>query len=167
MRRALVTALTFVVFAAIGGPAVAAPPEVLDDFTETFDNFIPAEESCGDFGVEESGSVRVRAKGFFKNGELVRIQVHERGRSVFSHPETGDSVVDNWSVMTDIDLVEGTVAENGTVFNVNDRGQGIIVQDTGRIIFDLETGEVLEVHGPHEALDFDFFVEAVCNALSS
>jgi hypothetical protein len=51
------------------------------------------------------------------------------------------------------------------VFNISDAGEGIIVQDTGRVV-DVETGEVLEVNAPHQALDDEFLEQTVCAALS-
>jgi hypothetical protein len=48
----------------------------------------------------------------------------------------------------------------------NQPGAGTFIQDTGRIVIDLETGEAISIAGPHEGFQ-NGVDETVCAALAS
>jgi hypothetical protein len=99
---------------------------------------------------------------FDKDRAPLRVMVNERGMFHFT---TGDSATafDRFAFNVVEDLVDGTATLNGNVFNVHaSGGGGIVVNDSGQIIFNSE----VIVHGPHDAFDEDPAI-ALCAALAS
>ena len=64
-------------------------------------------------------------------------------------------IVDDW--------LAGTWSETGTLRHVTAQGEGIVLQQTGRMVSNIEDNEILTVNGPHQFLFDDF--SAFCEAL--
>jgi hypothetical protein len=162
MRKLAVLLVVFGVLMVPTG-ALAGAPEVVEDFDFGFgpelDPGISAE--CGfDVFVEVAGSVKVTLF-FDKDGVPLRVMVKERGTAHFTtaHSATG---FDRWAFNVVEDFVDGTETTNGNVFNTHaSGGGGIVVNDSGQIIFNSE----LIVHGPHDAF-FEDPAIALCAALA-
>jgi hypothetical protein len=144
-------AVTTTIFAAIGPTsASAAEPVVIveEDFENTF--FSPAEQDpCGvDTTVHEVGSVKITE--FYDNdGNLNRA----RTKVMATTTVTTDfgQLVDRWSQNTTFDPETLTDTVTGNVFNTHAGAGGVLVNDSGRIVIDVRTGEALVVNGPHQA----------------
>ena len=164
MRRlwtlVLVTALVVVMPVA----ALAAVERQVNEFENQFEDPLGA-ELCGvdEFLVHESGVERV-TEFFNQDGDLVKVHVNVTGSTEI----TGDGELlawENFAFMVILDFEEGTVTQNGNVFNIHVTGEGNVVNDSGQIVFSLEDDSLLEVRGPHEA----FFTPPpvlVCEALT-
>lgn len=139
---------------------MATPPEVVDEGEFAF-SFLEEDmtERCGtDIDIAVEGTYKVTVF-FDKDGEPVRERVHENGRVTWTsdHGEAWE----NYAVNTDIDYATGTVAYIGNVWNLHAGAGGILVNDSGRIIFG---GPDVIVNGPHQAWYEEF--GDLCDALS-
>lgn len=130
--------------------AMAAVEKQVNEFDSEFEDPLGA-ELCGvdEFLVHEFGVERV-TEFFNKDGDLVKAHVKVTGSTEI----TGDGELiawENFAFMLIFDFVEGTATQNGNVFNIHVTGEGIVVNDSGKIVFSLEDGSLLDVKGPHEA----------------
>ena len=157
MRGKLMVALTGAVLATvlIASPAAAAKPVVVfeADFDDTF--VVPAEEFiCGvEATIHEVGSVKV-TDYFDKDGNFVRGHVRVRGTTHVT-TEFGE-VVDRWSWNGFFDPETLTDTQVGNIFNVHAGPGGVLVNDSGRIVIDVTTGQANVINGPHQAWFGDF-----------
>ena len=145
--------------------AMAAVERHTHDFDDSFEDPFAA-ELCGldQVFVHFTGTERV-TEFFNKDGELVEVKVQVTGSTEVTDGEGNLLAWENWGEMIIVDLEAGKVYENGNVFNIHIQGEGIVVNDSGRIVFSLEDGSLLDVKGPHEA----FFTPPpvlICEALN-
>lgn len=168
-----VLAATVGVTALMATPAAADQPVVLEDFTDSADVVIPAEIAPCDFEIRLQQEVSVKVTLFFdQDGETRQIKVHVNGTALWSKPEGGVVLTDRWVVNEFQELPPGatpdtqplSVALVGNPWNVHGGAGGVLVNDSGRIVFD-ENGELVAINGPHEAF-FDEF-DDFCAALSA
>lgn len=163
-RRLTLLAVVTSVLVGTALPAVAVPPETssfefVDEFTD--------EEAC-DFPVD----VRFVGGGterlfFDKDGNLKKVIVNLSDNGTATNPANGKTVKghDAWTIIVEFENGEPvTDTTVGLVFHFNAPGHGIVLIDAGRVVFDLQTSEVVVVNGPHQALEGDF--AALCAALS-
>src|SRR6266540_555577 len=146
---------------ALAATAGATPPT-----TETFhdEGSMIDTELCG-FAINASFEVDDRITTFYDSaGDPIRVV--ERVTFLGTLTNGDKSVVDNDNWVVVHDLVGGTDIFLGTVFNINVPGEGIVVLDAGRVIFDAETGEILFEGGPHQALHGEGDFEAICDYLA-
>jgi hypothetical protein len=160
--------ISFLTLVLLALMAVAVPAAAVSPTTETFeyvDEFVD-EESC-DFPVEVSFVGGGTERTFYnEDGTVKKVIVSLSDEGTFTNPETGASVSgDNaWTVVIDFEDGEPTTESYfGLVFHFNVPGGGIVLIDAGRVVFDVATGEVIVVSGPHQALEGDF--SALCAAL--
>lgn len=159
MRKLAVLISVFALFMIPTG-ALAQAPVVLDEGVDTFGPFVDPDLSaaCG-FDVTIEGAEHFKVTLFFdKDGLPTHITVHVRGSAHLS--SAGGEAWDRWAFSVVEDIAEGTATFNGNVFNVHAGSGGVLVNDSGQVIFN---GELI-VHGPHQAL----FGEAddLCAALA-
>jgi len=124
-------------------------------------------DTClADYGFTYTGDyTRIRSITEYWDGDtLIRtvIQIH------FDGIETNDldpslSLRASGERLIVDDYVAGTRTETGTLRRTTAKGEGIVLQQTGRFVSDLETNEILTVNGPHQFLFDDF--SAFCNVL--
>lgn len=155
IRRKLGAILSVALGALILGstvPAAAVPPETtrlhLEDRTLVF------EEVC-DFPFQVVFDVDLIITLFFdKDGSLTRRVVHVREtNAVFTNLETGKSLEDPVlgsfrQITPDLVPLSDEVTWTGLFFHLTLPGQGSVVLDAGKIIEDLETGELIFGAGP-------------------
>jgi hypothetical protein len=144
---------------------VAAPANATAPHRE-FDSFSFSDSAdCGSFADDYAGTVTIRETTFFDadgNPIMVRVKVLQRETDVNS--ETGRSVRVNGSFTQTVDLRTGIRRTAGQVFmGVGGKGANVI-HDTGLVIFNDITGEVIKVAGPHTVLEGGN--EPFCQALS-
>jgi hypothetical protein len=131
--------------------AVSAKKPLQGSFHEEFSFDI----DCGTFllheDVVEDGAFTVF---FDADGAPMNVIVHHHFHGVITNPagETFDDSGD-WTDFIDLagtpdDIEDDIVAQAGSIFRIRVPGEGIVVQDTGLIIF-FPDGTV-EIHGPHE-----------------
>lgn len=157
--------------ATMATPAAADQPVVVEDFTDSADFVIPGEFSPCGFDVRVQEEVSVRVTVFFdQDGETRQVKGHVRGTTHYSLPEGDVVVTEHWVINEFVELPPGATPETdplgvtivGKPFNAHAGAGGILINDSGRIVFD-ENGEVVAVNGPHEAFfgEFDDFCAAL------
>jgi len=164
MRRSLSLVVAALLVVVMPAAAMAAVEKSVNEFDDQFEDALGA-ELCGvdEFLVHESGVERV-TEFLNKDGEVVKVHVSVTGSTEI----TGDGELlawENFGFMLIIDFRKGTVTQNGNVFNIHVTGEGNVVNDSGKIVFSLEDGSLLDLKGPHEA----FFTPPpvlICEALA-
>lgn len=165
MRR-LVVLFAVVALVMVPTAAAAGPPEVV--FEETFEWGPELDAGLSDFcgfDVWVQGSDRVKTTVFFdKDGaeRLVRTKINGEQHFWTDH---GTTAFDRWGFSVMEDLVAENVSVNGNVWNVHAGGGGILVNDSGKIVFEFSTGDVI-IHGPHDAF-FEDPAIALCAGLAA
>lgn len=162
-RHLFLFSITILLTLALVTPAFADKPEFI---TIAVDDTFPAAE-CDGFTVLEhvEGTIKVSTH-FDKNGNVVMDIARFRLRHTLSNSETGASL---FSPDAGIDKVtikpdgSGTAATIGVIARIVVPGEGLVFANIGRIVFDLNTGEVLSVAGPHD--DFANLPAILCSAL--
>lgn len=133
-------------------PVSANPPAVKT--INEFEFMVPSPNSGCDFDVHVVGSnkIQVRFDG------LTVIQ-HNNFKSTITNLSNFQSLDDNGTWKDTLTFDEDgnllTIDTTGSIFRITLPGQGIVAQDTGKILFDPVTGEKLFEAGPHEAFDGD------------
>lgn len=153
-------ALLALAFTAVGG----ATPPASDTFGFTYSDTL----SCSGlgFGFDDNfaGSVSIRETTFFDSkGNAIRIQDHVAAVETNVNSVTGKSFVMRGDVTIVQDLVSGTWSWNGAANLANETGRGIVIHDTGKIVFDAN-GDVVFEGGPHQVIDIG--PEVFCAALA-
>ena len=133
---------------------------------EEFDFVVDQEPAgnCGDFHIVADGTGRVRITTFFdRDGNPIRVAFHGRYKGTLTNSVTGASLLDAPSVANiTFDLINGTQTNIGAFFTVTLPGQGTILIEAGRIVFD-GSGPPIFIAGPH--LPPDEQISALCEAL--
>lgn len=162
-RRLLLVVLTVVLTLTLSTPALAAKPEMI---TIPVDDTLVFGE-CAGFSVIEhvQGTVKVSLHSD-QDGNPVMELIRFRLRHTYSNSETGafltsqDVGIDKLTFNQD---GSGAVAVIGIVARIVVPGEGLVFAHLGRIVFDLETGEVLFEAGRHD--DFANLLPVLCSAL--
>ena len=151
----LITLLTLTLFTS----ASAAKPEIITIPVD--DTFVAGD--CDGFSVIEhvQGTIKVSTH-FDQNGNFVMEIARYRLRHTLSNSETGASL---FSPDVGIDMQDGsgTLAVIGLVSRIVVPGEGVVFARVGRIVFDLNTGEVVFESGQQD--DFANLLPALCSAL--
>ena len=162
-RRLLVTAITVLLSLMLVTSALAAKPEI---FTISVDDtFVLG--ACDGFDVIEQVEGQIKVSTHFdKDGNFLMEIARFSLRHTYTNSETGASLrsqdVGIDKIVVDEDG-SGTVAVIGIITHVVVPGEGPVFTHLGRIVFDLNTGEVLLEAAPHD--DFADLLPALCTAL--
>jgi hypothetical protein len=120
---------------------------------------------CGTFTIHVSYAGWIRTTtSFDQSGTPVELRIQLNLQGTVTNLQTGKTVSDYESPIVVIDLATGDFTVNGTSAHVTAPGEGIIIQDTGKITYDAE-GHVTFEAGPHDQGD-QGSLEAYCSALS-
>jgi len=141
--------------AGIGAAAAAADPPAKDVFFDSFtfeDTF-----TCPGLTIVQHNEERDTITEF--SPTKLRIQRH----GVATLSANGKTLTSNFSAQVFQDAT--TVKVTGTVYNVQVPGAGTILLDAGNVVFDLATGDVLHLAGPHQQLTGD--VGGFCGYLAA
>lgn len=163
-RRLLLVCSTILLALTLYTPAFAGKPEFI---IIPVDDTVVAGE-CDGFSVIEHVQGRVKVSTHFdKNGNFVMEIARFSLRHTYSNSETGASL-SSQDVGIDKVVIEqdgsGTVAVIGIVARIIIPGEGPVFRHLGRIVFDVNTGEVLFEAGQHD--DFADFLPVLCSALA-
>jgi hypothetical protein len=168
LRYLVVLLATGLVLAmALAATAGAASTE---RFTFSFSGSEPHFQQCDGFEISldttSSGSVIVF---FDETGEPIKFIVQSRGADTLTNSVSGKTVVNRFvfeELFTRIDGTdEFTHALVGFRFMGTAPGEGLFIQDVGRIVYSPEEEQILFLAGQHEAEDSDVGA-AFCAALS-
>jgi hypothetical protein len=143
-RTALLVSLSsLVLMLALPGTAAADQPSV-STVPISFARMDAAlSQACGfPVSITADGERRITT---FEDGRVV---THRQVTNTWS---ANGKTVTNYQTVTFIDEA-GVRTVVGNLFSIHIPGQGLIVQNMGRVVFDLATGEVLFEAGPHEPI---------------
>jgi hypothetical protein len=161
MRRILVAALATALTLLVASPASGVTPqreEVPWNLT------VVVEELCG-FPVQFSFEGTLEFTRFFdEQGNLTRIQLHRDEDATATNLSNGKTSTGHGVLNVFFDVEEGTEVVSGLPIHFNLPAHGAILMDAGKVVFDLETGEITFVAGPHQAIQGDF--SEFCAALA-
>jgi hypothetical protein len=124
---------------------------------------------CGDFYAVERGALDVKFTTFVDGHDNpVRLQAHVSFDGTMSNSKSGMSVRNRWVYKRIYDFEDETHTVVGVLYAITIPGQGIVVQDMGRIVFDAipwmdPVWSVLWQAGPHEWIEGGDAV--ICTAL--
>jgi hypothetical protein len=124
----------------------------------------PIGVDCGTFEVWDDSELNWHGREFYDDdGNLVRVVEHIWGVDRLYNPLTGTSVSGRFNNSEVVDLVNGGITENGSIFKIIVPGAGAVFLDVGKFIISFETG--LEfLAGRHDFFDGD--VAALCAVLA-
>ena len=163
MLRRTILSLVFGVAALVSASAVmAGTPPVTTSGVTTGDDFLA---DCGAFDLRDRLVFEVNGKLFFdEDGNLTRIVEHVGGSDTFYNSVTGESVTGTINSGETVDLVNGTVTQNGTVGRITVPGEGAFFFDVGKFVIDFEDGLVF-LAGRHHAF-FEEDYSRLCELLA-
>jgi hypothetical protein len=155
IHRRLSTLLLVQMFAAVAACTEDTPTRPTPSFAastvQVRENVeIPVDDvfSCGTFEIHVVGSLEDRARLVFDEaGNLLQRHGLLLVRTTVTNLTTGESLEDNASTPFSVDFTTGVVINNGRVADIRN---GVRVRDIGRLVWDLETGEILFEAGPHD-----------------
>jgi hypothetical protein len=136
--------------------------EVLIDDPE----FALPDIDCGTFTIRETSfSDRVQVTTYFNAaGDPVRVRVHTQFHGVLTNLATGKTIRDHGAFTNTFNFTQGTLTQTGITFHYTLPHEGLQLADNGRIVFDLETGEVLSAAGHRDNVGQD--LTAICPLLA-
>lgn len=137
MNKKILVAFTIaVILGTMTLPALAKPP---DHFSEIFDEPPLFIADCGDFEVLTQGSTLYLdgTVHYDKEGNPTKIITHYWAEDVYWSPETGKEVPMETNLLTSLeDLESGEIRSAGIQFRLTIPGEGTILMDVGRLVFD-------------------------------
>ena len=144
-------------------PALAAPPttevSVVVDFTHT-DSAL-----CG-FPIVYTENGTFKVKTYYDGaGNPVKLILTNMSRYTESATANGKTLTTNWPASVYYSLENNTAAVAGLRAAYHVPGAGVVLLETGRVVFDLATGDVLSTAGEHQLLDGS--ADAFCSYFGS
>jgi len=105
------------------------------------------------------------------NGDVVRTIVHNRFHDHFTNTVTGEKLLNRGTFQETFIPVDGsqdlfTDTVVGHVFLATQPGHGIVIHDSGRVIFNPDETEILFAAGHHAELVDHQFEALLCSALT-
>jgi hypothetical protein len=151
---------------AIASPAGATPPTHEDVGTIPYEFAVDCSPYGFDFENQVVGEEEVSIDTFYDSqGEPTRVVVHDSFVETDRNSVTGKTLRFTGNRVETFDLVAGTRTVVGHSAVMTDPGHGIVIHDTGRVVFDAPFHVSFEA-GPHDVLhgDVDQFA---CSALAA
>lgn len=144
----LLALLAFVSILTLAASPVGAVPPEREIFRESATIVLA---DCGGGVVLTESYTLVSTDTFFfdASGNLISVHVHDNFAGVITNSATGNTYNDPSHFTLIADFVEGGFAVHGMNFANTIPGVGIVVHETGTIIFDFD-GNILFQAGPHE-----------------
>lgn len=168
MRKRIAAAVAIGALGLAGSAAAAAKQRVVvDRFTDTYADAVDCSEyGPYDFFNEFSGREKVTVTDVLDGeGELLQTVFHLVLQETQTNSVSGGTLALKGAVHEVWDYEANTRTLYGKVWLGTAPGGGTYVQDTGKIVLALDTGEPLAVAGPHEAY-FEGLDNLVCEALA-
>jgi hypothetical protein len=135
--------LAVITTAFVVGPALALQPEIVHlQIHRHFDDF----GVCDGYNVIGDFDVTRQDMTFFDDsGNPIRIDIFVHYVGTLTNSVTGKTLDDRGDVKNTINLVNGTYTQTGGLRHTTVSGLGIVIQETGRAIYDDATGGILFV----------------------
>jgi hypothetical protein len=147
--------LVAVGLAGIGAAAASADTPTKDVFFNSFT--FEDTSTCPGLTIVQHNEERDTITEF----SPTKLQIQRHGVATLS--ANGKTLTSNFSAQIFEDAT--TVKVTGTVYNIEVPGRGQILLDAGNVVFDLATGTVLHLAGPHEQFTGD--VGELCGYLAA
>jgi hypothetical protein len=159
LRKLLIPIFGVLLLLALAPSAFATPPQTFS-FSGTNSDVI----HCEGFDDNFTDVFAARGTVFFDNaGNPIRVVEHRVSHSTDTNSVTGLTLHEHDQATITVDLRTGQVTVVGGPIRMNRKGQGIVIQDTGIVVFDAE-GNIIFEGGPHE--DLHQGDQVFCAALS-
>ena len=159
LRTLLILILSVVLSLVLAPLALATPPQTYS-FSGTNSDVI----HCEGFDDNFTDVFSVQGTMFFdQKGTPIRVVEHVVSHSTDMNSVTGLALHEHDQYAMTVDLRTGQLSVVGGPFRMNRKGQGIVIQDTGIVVFDAAENVVFE-GGPHEVLNQG--EQVFCAALS-
>ena len=166
MSKRLLLSLTTLIWVGAFVFVTASTANAQKPFVEEFDVIEDGSPigNCGNFLVLSEGSGTGKLTTYFdRDGVPSRLLFQGRYRGTLTNSVTGFQITDDPSVANIfVDLKTNTQANVGTFYNITLPGQGVVLFETGRIVFG-EDGFPTFIAGPHRPGDEIF--DIICAAL--
>jgi hypothetical protein len=160
MRKLTLLCSVVVIAVAMASPAVAAIPTRVSGHT-SFDAFA---FSCGSFDVWDDSEFSWHGTRHFGSDGEVLFRVEQiSGVDRLYNPLNDKSVSGTYHNSETLDLANGDVSQNGSIFRIVVPGSGPIFLDVGRYLIDFDEGLTL-LAGHHDFFNGDF--SAICAYLA-
>jgi hypothetical protein len=158
LRSALLAAaLTLLV----GSATLAATRERLE-YDQQFEGVV----DCGTFVDNFTDFYHVRETDLFDDdGNLVRVFLHIEHHSNDVNSVTGFTIHEHGHFYVVVDIASGTTTITGNSELANRKGTGVVIQDTGRLVFDAN-GDPIFFAGGRKHTNFIQGEQIYCDALS-
>jgi hypothetical protein len=160
--------LLVAVFSAVALAGLIAPAAVFGATRERSAYSLQFEGviDCGTFQDVFTDYYDVRETDVFDAaGNLVLVTYHAEHRSDDRNTVTGLVLHEHGHFSQVVDLVARTITITGASEIINIPGRGVVVQDTGRLVFSLD-GDVLFFAGGRKHSEFIIGDQVLCDALS-
>jgi hypothetical protein len=158
------TALTAAL--AVAAPARATTPTRDSRVSIPYSFTIDCSRYGFDFTNVVQGVETLFVETFYdKDGDAVKLVLHDGFIETDTNSATGKTLPFSQTWVNTFDLLTGTRTIVGKALLMTDPGNGIVIQDTGRVVFDAPEHTAFEAgqHGPlHGDLD-----EFACSALAA
>jgi hypothetical protein len=162
----VLAAATAIAVLAIASAAQATPPTHEDIGTIPYEFAVDCSPYGFAFENQVVGEEEVSIDTFFDaQGEPRRVVVHDSFLETDTNSVTGKTMRFSGNRVETFDLVAGTRTVVGRSFVVTDPGRGIVIHDTGRVVFDAPFHVSFEA-GPHDVLHGDVD-QLACSALAA
>jgi hypothetical protein len=169
VRRLLLLMIAGCAVVGFAAPASATPP---DRFHSSDSGSEPGFAQCDGFEIDLDTTGTVDGTVFFNDsGEVIKVIVRNRATDIFTNSATGETLVNRGVFQQAFTRIDGTDEFThslvGFRFMGTSPGQGVVLQDVGRIEYSPDEEEILFIAGQH----FDIpggsdFGERLCAALS-
>lgn len=164
-RRFLPALFALIMVVLTIAPAFAIQP-VTETFEDTITNSVLA--SCDGFDIIENATTTLRLTTFFNQaGDPSRVQTRFTYQGTFTNSSTGKSITDAPDPQLYVfDVTTGELTTAGLIISVNVPGEGVVLLDAGKMVFDAN-GNVTFQSGPHHLYgdQFEFDYKKLCAAL--
>ena len=160
-RTAIAAVLGLAVMLVIS-PAASADRPMHISGSDAGDDFLA---DCGDFDLRDSFTFEFEGTVFSDDdGNVTRVVEHVGGSDTFYNSVTGESVTGTINSGEIVDLVNGTVTQNGTIGRITVPGEGAFFFDVGKYIIDFEEGLVFLAGSHHAFFEEDY--DRLCELLA-
>jgi hypothetical protein len=162
----VLAAATAIAVLAIASAAQATPPTHEDLGTIPYEFAVDCSPYGFAFENEIVGEEEVSIDTFFNSqGDPRRVVVHDSFLETDTNSVTGKTMRVRGNQVQTFDLVAGTRTVVGSIFMATDPGNGIVIHDSGRVVFDAPFHISFEA-GPHDVLHGDVD-QMACSALAT
>jgi hypothetical protein len=149
--------------------AIASPASAKGVVKERFQYPLEFEGvvDCGTFQDQYVDRFEVTEVDVYDSaGNLLRIEYQAVHTSVDTNSVTGFFLEEHGHFHEVDDFIAGTITITGNQEVANRKGHGVVIQDTGRVVIDMTTGDLMSFAGGRKHSQILLGEEIWCDALS-